>query len=172
MRFTLLCASTALAASLVLSACSGGSGSSSAIPGGATAMGHHVAQMHLTAVSPDRKSKNPCPSSKYYFCTDVSPSSSGPYVQWAACTSGGSCPPTYDLVASNAFFTKSGKPVKAKKLSSTWYPSPGNPTYEYITDVSYGSSNGKVKVVGETAACYYYYPSICSSTFTYGVMFS
>jgi hypothetical protein len=158
---------------LVLSACSGGSGSSSAIPGGATAMGHHVAQMHLTAVSPDRKSKNPCPSSKYYFCTDVSPSSSGPYVQWAACTSSSSCPPTYDLVASNTFYNKPGtKVIKAKNLSSTWYPSPGNPTYEYITDSHYGSSNGKVKVLGETSACYYYYPSVCSSTFPYGVIFT
>lgn len=171
MRFTLLCASTALAASLVLSACSGGSGSSSAIPGGSgsTAMGHHVSQMHVTAVNPDHK--NPCPSSKYLFCTTVSPSSSGPYVQWSACTSS-SCPPTYDLVATNDFITKSGKPVKAKKLSSTWYPSPGNPTYEYITDVSYGSSHGKVKVIGQTAACYYYYPSVCSYSYNYGVMFS
>ncbi len=173
MRFTLLCASTALAASLVLSACSGGSGSSSAIPGGATAMGHHVAQMHLTTVSPDRKSKNPCPSSKYYFCTDVSPSSSGPYVQWAACISSSSCPPTYDLVARNAFFTSQARRYKAKKLSSTWYPSPGNPTYEYITDVQLWLEQWQSQSSRrDVSACYYYYPSICSSTFTYGVMFS
>lgn len=73
MRFTLLCASTALAASLMLAACSGGAGSSSAIPGGASAtapMAHHG--YHLVSVG--RNKPQSC-NSPYFECYLVSPGS-------------------------------------------------------------------------------------------------
>jgi hypothetical protein len=170
-RFSLLYASAALASALILSACSGGSTSSSAIPGGASAMSHHGASlMRVSAVT--RDTTNPCPSSKYYFCFTVTSSSSGPYVTWAACTTTSSCPPTYDLVATGNFVSaKKGKPVKSKKLNGTWSPNPGNPTYQYITGkATKKNSHGKVKYVDETSACYYYFPSVCSSTYYLGVI--
>lgn len=75
MRFTLLCASTALAASLVLSACSGGAGSSSAIPGGASAsapMAHHGA--HLVSAGGSHRPQS-C-TSPYYICYLIGPGES------------------------------------------------------------------------------------------------
>jgi hypothetical protein len=169
-RFTLLMASSALAASLLLSACSSGSGSS-AVPGGsqvAAPMSHHgVGEMKLSAVSP-LKGKNPCPSSKYLFCADITASSSGPYIEWSACTSGGSCPPTYDLNAQGVITTTKGK--STKDLSSSWSPSPGNPTYGYITEVKPQKASKKVKFIDATSACYANYPSICSNTYDVGLI--
>lgn len=53
MRFTLQCAGAALASSLMLSACTGGVGSSSAIPGGSTVSspgGHSKGGYHLVRI--------------------------------------------------------------------------------------------------------------------------
>lgn len=167
MRFTLLSASTALAAGLLLSACS--SGGSGSLPGSsqvAAPMGHHGARMiKLIAFNPDTK----CPKKKYYLCVDISSSSSGPYVQFSECTSPSSCPPTYDLVASATITTVKGKSAK-KKLSDTWSPSPGNPTYQYITELKPQKASKKPKFIDAVQACYYYYPSDCGSTYDVGLI--
>ena len=71
MRFTLLCASTALAASLVLSACSGGTGSST-IPGAARRTSqmanHHGAQLVSTGAHRPQTCTSP-----YYICYLIAP---------------------------------------------------------------------------------------------------
>ena len=104
MRFTLLCASAALAASLVLSACSGGAGSTgaSAIPGsgsGVSSMGHHKIKMTAIAMHVNRRPA--CPSN-VIACFALN-YGSGPYTEWSACFSTYDCPPTYDIVASATF---------------------------------------------------------------------
>lgn len=86
MRFTLLCASTALAASLMLSACSGGAGSSSAIPGGTSsapmAQKHHG--YHLVSVGNNRPQSCQSP---YYICYLAAPGTSEQF-GWCISTSG------------------------------------------------------------------------------------
>jgi hypothetical protein len=83
-RFSLLFASTALAASLVLSACSGGS-TGSTIPGGSQSTGsptgHHG--YHLVAIGNHPQS---C-QSPYYFCYLASPGSTEQF-GWCLSTSG------------------------------------------------------------------------------------
>jgi hypothetical protein len=161
-RFTLLFASTALAAGLLLSACS--SGSSSAIPGGsqvAAPMSHHgQAALKPYVVNPDKK--NPCPSSKYYECFDISASSSGPYVEWSSTS-------TLTINGYDMLTTVKGKSAD-KKLSSDFSPDPGNPTYQYITELKPQKASTKVKFVDATYACYYLYPSVCSSTYYFGMI--
>ena len=113
-----------------------------------------------------------CPSAKYAFCIAVSSQSPGPYFNWSACN-GSSCPSIYEMSANTAFYSKSGKEISYHKIS--WYqrPGPGNPDYVYIYEGKhpYKVSNGHVKIVGKTQACYYYYPSECSSWITFGIMF-
>ena len=166
-RHTLLAAAGTLAAAFLLSACSG-SGIGSAVPGGSTAssMGHKQSQMKLSMVGHNSLS---CPYSKYIFCMAVTASSSGPYMQWSACTTY-SCPSYYDLVATGALFKVKGKPIKTKKVSVAFDPSPGNPTYGYITEHKKQKPNSKkVKAYMATSACYYNFPSICSSTYNAGI---
>jgi hypothetical protein len=167
-RFTLLLASSALAASLVLSACSSGSGSST-IPGGGSSvapMGHHGISLHAIAMKAD-KAKNPCPSSKYDACFGLN-YGSGPYVEWSACYSTYDCPPTYDIVATADLTTPKDKAVKPKVMTQDWSPSPGNPTYQYITAGSKYKNGSKVRYVDATSACLYYYPSDCGAA-TFGI---
>jgi hypothetical protein len=90
-RFTLLIASAALAASLTLAGCAGGGAGSSAIPSGTSVsqMSHHG--YHLVIVG---KHPQSC-QSPYYICYLVAPGSSTPF-GWCLSTSGNCTSGVYD----------------------------------------------------------------------------
>ena len=127
-RLSLLGASAALALGLALSACSGGTGSSSALPSsGAQGLvggsaGHGLATRLMPGV---KELTGPaCDYSVYAFCFYVTPGNPGPYVE----TSAGS---KYELY--NAAWIDKNKNNKLDKKFSTYFsPDPGNPTYQYI----------------------------------------
>ncbi len=106
MRFSLLCASTALAASLMLAACSSGGGSSSAIPGGSSIapMGQSHGGYRLVTVA---QRDTTCPSS-FVQCLAVSP---GSYASTEWClSSSGNC--TSGLYAGRVKWTVPEQPIK------------------------------------------------------------
>ncbi len=126
MRFSILCASAALALGLALSACSSGAGSSSAVPSSgaqASATGAHGLVTHLM---PGVKPMISCDYSVYAFCFYVTPGDAGPYVE----TSAGS---GYELYNDGWIVKNKSKSGKTdKKFDTYFYPDPGNPTYQYI----------------------------------------
>ncbi len=128
MRFSLLCASAALAFGLALSACSSDAGSSSAVPSSGT-QGSPMVQSHhglVTRLMPGVKPLISCDYSEYSFCFYVTPGDAGPYVESSAGSG-------YELY-NEAWITKSkSKTGKTdKKFDTYFYPDPGNPTYQYI----------------------------------------
>ncbi|MGB6522188.1 MAG: hypothetical protein WBE83_10480 [Candidatus Cybelea sp.] len=125
MRLSLFGASAALAAGLALSACSGGAGSSPAMPSsGAQALvmsnGHQV----VTRPAPGVKMLTglEC-GSQYSFCFYVTKGNAGPYVT----TSGGSAP-LYNV----GYIDKNKNGKLDKKFDDYFYPDPGDPTSQYI----------------------------------------
>jgi hypothetical protein len=126
-RFSLICASAALAFGLALSACSGGTGtSSSSLPSaGAQALvkGGSITNSHMgTQPAPGVKRLTAgCPS-MYVFCIQVTPGNPGPYV-----TSQSGSGELYN----NAYIeTLKGRIDKTFK--TYFSPDPGNPTSQYI----------------------------------------
>jgi hypothetical protein len=154
-RFTNLCASSAIAASLVLSACSGGSGGSQALPSNSQAVAPMAHSAHLTVVGA-RPSTASC-GTAYLTCVTVkkgSPASlelcynaSG----GSGCTSGSFPSLTwYEVVVS----VKSGKIYK--KIVGSFYPNPGNPSEDTITAKrKVKNSHGKVIYMQEIEGCLY-----------------
>jgi len=163
-RFTLLLASSALAASLVLSACSG----SQAVPTGAGAqsvapMGHHgdAPMIILAGAGKDTT----CPSStgsSYIDCYDVGSGTNK--FQWCIVYSSrnnGTCntsvlyPGTWTWPkgkAAEVFNAANGK--KAKGIKSKWKPNPANPTENLIkVKSSVGSTGGAVGYYTDLEAC-------------------
>ncbi|MFZ0364138.1 MAG: hypothetical protein WAL67_08025 [Candidatus Cybelea sp.] len=127
MRFTLLFASTALAASLVLSACSSG-GTSSAIPGGNSIapMGqNHGGYRLVTEVSRDTS----CPST-FVQCLALTPGSPAE-VEWCISSSGNCTSGLYDgrikwlVTRPGVLKIKTGKPYH--KIKAAWSAKKGNP---------------------------------------------
>jgi hypothetical protein len=152
-RFTLLLASSALAASLVLSACSGGS---QTIPGGSTVapMGHHAAQL----VAPGAQRDASCPAT-YFVCVTLYP---GTTTQGICISTSGNC--TTGLVGSwnwseTITTVKTGK--KYKKIKPSFSPNPGNPTTNSFKAKKVKNSHGKVKWAAALKACEVTNPASC-----------
>jgi hypothetical protein len=124
-RLSLLGASVALAAGLALSACSGGTGPSSAPPSsGAQALTMTNGHQLTTHLMPGVKMlTGPTCGSQYSFCFYVTPGNSGPYV---STSDGGS--PLYNV----GYIIKNKNGKVDKKFDDYFYPDPGDPTYQYI----------------------------------------
>ena len=144
MRFTLLLASSALAASLVLSGCSTSGGSS--IPGGTqTAMSHHGTPQLLGLGA---KHDTTCPST-FYECFEVSKTTPATQ-EWCIIYSGTSdCTDLYPGTwtwSGPAYKVKKGTVTSKadKKISGTFSPNPGNPTTLTVATKSKKSSKGKI----------------------------
>jgi hypothetical protein len=162
-RFTLLCASTALAASLLLSACSSGGGSQS-IPGGGSQavapMGHSAP--HLVAMN--RGASGSCPSA-YLVCIDLSKKTPG--TASICISTSGNC--TSGLVGEWNWVTVvtnlKGKSEK-KHIKNSWSPNPGNPSTDTFKEKGKvkKSKNGAVKYVGNVTTCEVTNPSSCLTT--------
>lgn len=135
MRFSLLAASAAIAAVLVVSACNNSSTAPS--ENAMTSTGVHMTAHngHPLWIRPAQGVKRftgPTCGTEYNFCFYVEPGNSGPYVS----TSDGSSP-----LYNSATITKNKSGKDAKKFTNYFYPSPGDPTSQYIT------YKGKVKKV-------------------------
>lgn len=159
MRFTLLCASSALAASLVLSACSSGGGSQ-AIPGGSQSvmpMGMHSG-LHMVVETRAMQPQAACPKKYSVACFTVPKPYSGKPASYAVTycvtTSGSSCssnlapgrwkwqPGTIYLIKGHVVSTD-----PKGKLS----PTTGNPVTETITvDNSKKGTDSAGKIKWET----------------------
>jgi hypothetical protein len=136
MRSSLLCASAALAAGLVLSACSSGAGSSSAVPSSAMpsssghviVMGKSHGHTYKVRLAPGVKPMTiGCDYSVYAFCFYVQPNNPGPYVETSTA-------PSYQLENDGWIVANASRRGKVdRKFSDYFSPDPGNPTYQYIT---------------------------------------
>jgi hypothetical protein len=162
-RFSLICASAALALSLTLSACSGGSSTSSSLPSaGAQALvsGDSMGGLRTIPAPGVKRLTTDCPAT-YVFCIEVIPGDPGPYVS----TSGGTTP-----LYNNAYIeTLKGK--IDKKFKTYFYPNPGDPTSQYILFKGKGPKKpGKVKY--SDYYCIGFTPSTCDNgayTFIIGI---
>ncbi len=161
MRLSLLCASSALAASLLLSACST-SGTSQAIPGGSQsvgAMGHHGPQFVVSGQNGDAAS---CPTSVYVECINLSKKKGGSF---GLCLStSGNC--TSGLVGDWNWTTTvtnlKGK-NEDKKISNSWDPNPGNPSTDTFKVHGKLRPSKQVKYIANITACEVTNPSSCVS---------
>jgi hypothetical protein len=153
----------------MLSACSGGSSSSTLPSAGAqqVAMGHGGGLLKPVAMA-SRDAKNPCPSSKYIFCIDISASSSGPYLCFSSSGSCGQSEESPGYYAYGYIDTPKGK--ASKKVSEDWSPFPGNPTFQYLLlKKAPKKASKKVKYVDYVYACAS--PSgSCGSTYAIGLI--
>jgi hypothetical protein len=153
-RFTLLLASSALAASLVLSACSTTGGSQS-IPGSQSAapMSHQGPQFAAYG----QKQQTSCPS-QYFVCITLA---KGTTQEGICISTSGNC--SSGLVGSwnwaNKITTTKGK--KYKKIKVSVSPNPGNPVEFTYSVKKIKNTKGKVKWVDTLNACNVSDPSSC-----------
>jgi hypothetical protein len=153
-RFSLLLASSALAAGLALSACSG---NSQAIPGGAQSVAPMGHSFHLALKSIDPNTT--CPSgSQYIDCYTVKPGKKFKNswcisdVSPPTCATSGLAPGTWTWTVSKVYSVKNGKPVKT--IKNSWKPNPGNPTNNFITaKKSVKSTKGAIGYYIDLEAC-------------------
>ncbi|HXB83489.1 MAG TPA: hypothetical protein VNU22_09110 [Candidatus Acidoferrum sp.] len=125
MRLSLLGAGAALAASLALSACSGGTSSSSAVPSSGAQL-LVMSHGHKLVISPMPGVKvltGPSCGTEYNFCFYVEKGNDGPYVSTSDDTS-----PLYNV----GYIDKNKNGKLDKKFKDYFYPDPGDPTYQYI----------------------------------------
>ncbi|MGC9993043.1 MAG: hypothetical protein ABSD52_11710 [Candidatus Cybelea sp.] len=138
MRLSLLGAGAALAAGLALSACSGGTGSSSVPSSGAQAQtmshGHKLVTRLMPGVKP--LTGIGCDYSKYSFCFYVTPGDAGPYVSTSDDTA-----PLYNV----GYIEKNKNGKVDKKFDTYFYPDPGDPTSQYIDYKHKVKKTGTVK---------------------------
>ena len=134
MRFINLCASTAIAASLVLSACSNSSGGSQAIPSSPQAVAPmgHSAHLHLTVVGAQKFTAS-CDTSVYLTCVTVSKKTPAA-LEICYNESGSGCSSGYfpSLTWYEAIYTVKANKIY-KKIVGSFYPNPGNPSEDTIT---------------------------------------
>jgi hypothetical protein len=131
-RFTLLSAGTALAASLMLAACS--SNGANSIPSGSQVgapMGHGVGNYRLVSVA---RHDTTCPTA-YVQCLAVAPGSSAE-AEWCISDSG-NC--TSGLYAGKIVW-KAGKVGPGKHLKAKFAPGKGNPSDLTVTASSKAAS--------------------------------
>lgn len=150
MRFSILCASTALAAGLLLSACSSGS-VSQALPGGSPSSIARSTGAQLTGVGVQPLAS--C-ASKYYECVTISKTKPFKQEICAAPASTTGCnhalPGTWSW---NSVVTKTNG-TKFASIVGSFKPNPGNPTHMTISEKSaVASSNGKVAYQASVKGC-------------------
>jgi len=156
LRFINLCASSAIAASLVLSACSSSSGGSQALPSSPQAVAPmgHSARPHFTVVGAQKFTAS-CDASVYLTCVTVSKKSPAEIEicvneAGSGCTSG-SFP---SLTWYEAVYTAKGKVTK--KIVGSFYPNPGNPSDDTITvKKKVKNSHGNISYYQFIEACFY-----------------
>jgi hypothetical protein len=155
-RFINLCASSAIAASLLLSACSSSSGGSQALPSGSQAVAPmgHSGRPHITIVGA-KKFTASCDASLYLTCVTVSKKTPATLEicineSGSGCTSGSFPTLTwYEAIYS----AKTNKLYK--KIVGSFYPNPGNPSEDTISaKKKVKNSHGVVKYYQYFEACF------------------
>ncbi len=156
MRFTNLCAASAIAASLVLSACSSSSGGSQALPTGSQAAAARMSHSaHLTVVGA-RPFTGSCDTSVYITCITVKKGSPVTLelcynADGSGCTSG-SFP---SLTWYEGIYSVS-KDKLYRKIVGSFYPNPGNPSDDTIAaKKKVKNSHGVVKYFQYIEGCLY-----------------
>lgn len=155
MRLSLLGASAALGASLVLSACSGSTSSPSSVPSSAgqfqmTSRGHKLVTSLMPGVKP--LTGPSCDYSVYSFCFYVTRNNDGPYVSTSDDTA-----PLYNV----GYITKNKTGKVDKKFKDYFYPDPGDPTSQYILYKAKVKKAGPVKYTD--VYCIGFSPSDCAN---------
>jgi hypothetical protein len=155
MRFVNVCASGAIAAGLLLSACSSSSGGSQPLPSNPQAIATKAHSAHLTVVG-GRQFTASCDTSLYLTCVTIAKGSPATieicYNSEGSGCSSGSFP---TLTWYEAIYSVKDKPYK--KIVGSFYPNPGNPTDDTIAaKKKVKNSHGVVK--------YFQYIEGCLST--------
>jgi hypothetical protein len=153
MRFPLLLVSTALAASVTLSACA--SGGPQAIPGGASvaAIGHHA--RHLVVVGGDAS----C-GSAFFQCATLYPGTTT--IEICFYSRGPSCVTRVgNLYWYGTVVTYPGG-ERYRKIKASFSPNYGNPTTNIFRVKKIKSTHGKVKWAENVTACELPYSSCFS----------
>ena len=148
MRFSLLMTAGVLAASIGLSACSGGG---SAVPSGSQSVSSMAKSggPHLTVVG-NVKNTGTCPSG-FILCVTISKASPAT-VELCISYTTGTCP--YPGVWAWATQGQKVNGAPYKKLASSASPNPGNPTYISISEKKkIKKSHGKYKYQVAISAC-------------------
>jgi len=169
MRLSLLFAG-ALAFGVAVAACSGSSGSSSALPSSAAQALVRIGsdgRGPVTRLLPGHKQVvTGCNYTVYAFCFYVTKGDPGPYVETEA---GGSA-----QLYNNAYITSNKTGKLDKKFTTYFSPDPGNPTYQYINYTGRNpKKSGPVKYTDYY--CIGFSPSECSGnayTFKLGIALS
>ncbi|MGA2760702.1 MAG: hypothetical protein ABSF08_10335 [Candidatus Cybelea sp.] len=134
MRFINICASSAIAASLLLSACSNSSGGSQALPSSSQAVAPmaHSGHPHLTVIG-GRKNTAYCDYSLYLTCVTVAKGSPAA-LEICYNESGSGCSSGYfpSLTWYEGIYSVK-KNKLYKKIVGSFYPNPGNPSEDTIT---------------------------------------
>jgi hypothetical protein len=159
-RFSLLFASSALAASLALSACS--NPASQFAPGGSQSVAPMAAGASAQlVVSGAQRDAASCPSSKYFACVTVA---KGKTKLQICISTSGNC--TSGLTGSwnwkgKIVSAKTGKPYKG--IKATFKPNPGNPTEDTFSAKKVKNSHGKIVYAQNISACNVSVPTSCLS---------
>jgi len=154
MRLSLLGAGAALAASLALSACSGGTSSSSAVPSSGAQL-LVMSHGHKLVISPMPGVKvltGPSCGTEYNFCFYVEKGNDGPYVSTSDDTA-----PLYNV----GYITKNKTGKVDKKFKDYFYPDPGDSTSQYILYKAKVKKAGPVKYTD--VYCIGFSPSDCAN---------
>lgn len=112
--------------------------------------------------------QNHCSPDQFAFCINISPKTTGPY--WGWCGNLSCSGSQYEMVAtSDIVETKTGKSAN-KKLPQSFFPSPGNPTWLYITEAKSIRPARGPKFTLTSSACDYYYPTTCYGPIKIGLV--
>jgi hypothetical protein len=165
-RSSVYLVTVALAATFILTGCGGGSqptGSQFAAPAAHRASGIHYVIFKNATVP-----KKLCPPDQFAFCITISPETTGPY--WGWCGNVSCYGSQSEMVATSEIIeTKTRRPAN-KRLPQSFSPSPGNPTWLYITEAKTIKPVRAAKFTEITSACEYSDPSTCYGPIEIGVI--
>ncbi|MGA9944568.1 MAG: hypothetical protein WBE79_04830 [Candidatus Cybelea sp.] len=145
----------ALAVGVALAGCGAG-------PQAAASGTHYVISKHAAVPN------NLCSPDQFAFCITISPKTTGPY--WGWCGNVSCYGAQYEMVATSEIVdTKTGRSAN-KKLPQSFSPSPGNPTWLYITEVKPIRRARRPKFTLISSACEYSHPSTCYGPIKIGIV--
>jgi hypothetical protein len=168
MRLNVYVVTVALAASLALAGCGGASQAAPASSELTAPASNRAGGIHYVVIKNTVVPNNHCPADQFTFCITISPETTGPY--WGWCGNLSCSGSQYEMVAtSKIVVTETGKAAN-KKLPQSFSPSPGNPTWLYITEAKTVRPARNPKFTEITSACEYYYPSTCYGPIKIGLV--
>jgi hypothetical protein len=167
-RFSVYLVTVALATSLVPAGCGGGSQAAVDSARLAAPASHRANRIHYIVFKDGTIPENDCPHDRFAFCITISPETTGPY--WGWCGNVSCYGSQYEMVATSEILElKTGKPAN-NKLPQSFSPSPGNPTWLYITEAKPIRAAKSPKFMLISSACEYFNPSTCYGPIKVGLV--